>query len=262
MLRRLWPRVIYANVTSTLALFLVVAGGTAYAANTIRTGDIVDNEVTSADVRDDSLGFGGLGAQDLGPGSVRSSEVQDFSLGNGDFLTGSVDGRVVTDNSITSTDVQLSTLQGSDVAANTLAGADINESSLIMPPTTTVTFAGPSSAVSLNNDASFTKVVGKTLPAGSYAIVATANTSSGVAFRGDNVRDAVCELRNGGGFIGGATDRRVIPEAEFVKRTLSMNGGAQVPAGGGEVSLWCKSQSANETVDYAQMMITRVDGFF
>jgi hypothetical protein len=261
MLRKLCPRSVY-DVMAAIACFGVVAGGTAYAANTIATGDIIDNQVTSADVRDDNLGFGGLAAQDLGPGSVGSSEVKDNSLGNGDFLTGSVDGRVITDNSVASADVQLSSLQGSDVAANTLGGADINESSLVMPPTTTVTFAGPSSAVSLNNDTSFTKVVGKTLPAGSYAIVATANTSSGVAFGQTNVRDAVCELRNGSGFIGGAADRRAIPEAEFVKRTLSMNGGAQVPAGGGEVSLWCKSQSAFETVDYAQMMITRVDGFF
>jgi hypothetical protein len=91
--------------------------------------------------------------------------------------------------------------------------------------------------VSLNNDGSFTKVAGKFLPAGSWAITATANTTTGVAFQGDNVRDTVCELRNGANFIGGATDRRVIPEADFVKRTLSMNGGAQVSAGGGEVSL-------------------------
>ena len=78
---------------------------------------------------------------------------------------------MITDNSVTSADVQLSTLQGADVAANTLTGADIDESSLSLPQTpTTATFAGPPSAVSLNNDASFTKVVGRTLAAGSYAI--------------------------------------------------------------------------------------------
>ena len=78
---------------------------------------------------------------------------------------------------------------------------------------------------------------------------ATANTSSGASFGQDNTRDTACELRNGGGFIGGAADRRTIPDGQFVKRTLSMNGGAQVPAGGGEVSLWCKAQGAFETVD-------------
>ena len=265
MLHRLRCHLTYANVMSTLALFFALAGGTAVAldgSNTVFNDDIVNDEVTTADVRDDNLAFGGLYAQDLGPGSVGTSEVANNSLGNGDFLTGSVDSRVLTDNSVTSADVQLSTLQGADVAANTLTGADIDESSLSLPQTpTTNTFAGPSSAVGLNDDASFTKVVGKNLAAGSYAITATANTSSGASFGQDNTRDTVCELRNGGSYIGGAADRRTIPDGQFVKRTLSMNGGAQVPAGGGEVSLWCKAQGAFETVD-AQMMIIRLDGFF
>jgi hypothetical protein len=41
-----------------------------------------------------------------------------------------------------------------------------------------------------------------------------------------------------------------------------MNGGAQVPAGGGDVSLWCSSQfGSNERVEYAQMMLVQVGGF-
>ena len=44
-----------------------------------------------------------------------------------------------------------------------------------------------------------------------------------------------------------------------------MNGGALVPAGGGEVSLWCNSQigggSEGEGVEYAQMMMIQVGGF-
>ena len=76
-----------------LALFLVLSGGTAYAlagTNTVFSDDIVDgnvrsidvqdNGVYSADVRDDTLAAGGLGAVDLRPGSVRSSEVSDGSL--------------------------------------------------------------------------------------------------------------------------------------------------------------------------------------
>ena len=38
--------------------------------------DIVNNEVRSIDVRNDTLGGGGLGAIDLRPNSVRGSEVQ------------------------------------------------------------------------------------------------------------------------------------------------------------------------------------------
>src|SRR5215203_4595710 len=45
----------------------------------------------------------------------------------------------------------------------------------------------------------------------------------------------------------------------MVKATLSMNRGAQVPAGG-EVSLWCEAQLATGSIDYVQMMIIRLDG--
>ena len=61
--------------------------------------------------------------------------------------------------------------------------------------------------------------------------------------------------------MGSATDRRVIPIDESIKRSLTMNGGASLPAGG-EVSVWCRSQSATEIVTDAQVMIMQVGGFF
>ena len=67
MLRRL-GRHIRQNAVAWLALFVALGGTGAYAANTIATGDIIDNQVLSPDVRDDTLAFGGLAAQDLGPG--------------------------------------------------------------------------------------------------------------------------------------------------------------------------------------------------
>jgi hypothetical protein len=224
MLRALRPRSVY-DVFALVALVVAVGGTSAYAANTVFSSDIVDGEVKSVDI---------------GNGEVNSADVKDQSL----------------------TTFDVSTFLGADVVDNTLTGADINESSLSLPPTTTAAFAGPSNPPIWLDDA-FIRIAGKNLPAGSYAIAATANMT--VAFSG--VRDAVCELRNGSGFIGGATDRRENPASNSVKISLSMNGGAQVPAGGGEVSLWCRYQNARPdlflaSVSYAQMMIVRLDGFF
>jgi hypothetical protein len=73
---------------ATLAVFLVLSGGTAVAlsgSNTVFSDDIVDNEVYSADVRNDTLTGGGLGAVDLKPGSVGTSEVASNSLNGGDI---------------------------------------------------------------------------------------------------------------------------------------------------------------------------------
>jgi len=49
-------------------------------------------------------------------------------------------------------------------------------------------------------------------------------------------------------------------EADFVAVSLTLNGGAAVPAGGGEVSLWCQSQGG-ATVKQAQMMMIQVGSF-
>jgi hypothetical protein len=134
------------------------------------------------------------------------------------------------------------------------------------PGISTATFAFTGgNGVFLN--VSLRKVLSKNLPAGSWAIVATA-TVSGIT-SGEHIADAGCELRNGANVIGGTTDRRVFPGDQVLTRSLTMNGGALVPAGGGEVSLWCNSQigggsgvpGGSESVDYAQMMMIQVGGF-
>jgi hypothetical protein len=90
----------YANVMATIAVFGVLGGGAAYAANTIGSSDIINgqvksvdigtNQVESADVRDDTLSGGGLGAADLGPHSVRSNEVANDSLTGTDIAESSL----------------------------------------------------------------------------------------------------------------------------------------------------------------------------
>ena len=94
-----------------LALFLVLTGGVAYAANTIGSSDVINeslrvdlknndilgadiksNQVYSADVRDDTLTGGGLGTADLKAGSVRTSEVANNSLAGADIDEGTLTG--------------------------------------------------------------------------------------------------------------------------------------------------------------------------
>ncbi len=93
MLRRLRSRLTYANVMSTIAVFVALATGTAYAANTVFSTDIVDGQVKSVDV---------------GNGEILSADVKDQSL----------------------TTFDVSTFLGADVVDNTLTGADVDESTL------------------------------------------------------------------------------------------------------------------------------------
>ena len=80
-----------------LALFLVLTGGVAYAADTVFSADIVNgevksvdignNQVRSADVRDDGLADGGLAADDLQPDAVGSSEIAADSVGSSEVVS-------------------------------------------------------------------------------------------------------------------------------------------------------------------------------
>ena len=69
-----------SNVVGYIAIFLFALGGSAYATHpggkkTIDSVDIIDDEVFSADVANDTLAGGGLAAADLRPDSVGTSEV-------------------------------------------------------------------------------------------------------------------------------------------------------------------------------------------
>ena len=62
--------------TGTLALFLVLAGGTAYAANEWTSANIVDESLLIVDIKNGSL----LGA-DVKDGSIGGADVNEASLG-------------------------------------------------------------------------------------------------------------------------------------------------------------------------------------
>jgi hypothetical protein len=98
-----------------LALFLVIAGGTAYAANTIGSSDIINgqvmspdignNQVKSIDVRDDGQPEGGLGSVDIANNSLTSEDVMNNTVAGEDVGDGSLSGLDILDNSLGGSDV-------------------------------------------------------------------------------------------------------------------------------------------------------------
>jgi hypothetical protein len=98
---RIRDRLSYANVSATLALFLVLTGGSAIAltgTNTVDSGDIINGQVKTGDLA------GGATAA-VTSGKTRNDNLQ---------------GVDVKDESLTGTDVQ----------NNSLSGADVNEAGL------------------------------------------------------------------------------------------------------------------------------------
>ena len=79
-MRKLRAHLTYANVVSSLCLFLVLAGGAAYAANTIGSADIIDESILTQDVKN-----GEVRVADIGANAVRSAEIANGQVSGADL---------------------------------------------------------------------------------------------------------------------------------------------------------------------------------
>jgi len=100
MLSKLRPRSVY-DVMAAIACFGVLATGTAYAANTVFSADIVDGEVKTPDIASYA---------------VTNTKLASDSVGNPKLKTGAVNSAKVLDNSLTGTDIIESSLSGVKVS--------------------------------------------------------------------------------------------------------------------------------------------------
>jgi hypothetical protein len=114
MLARVRSRLTYANVTATIALF-VALGGTAYAAATIGSDDVIDNSLRSEDIKNETLRGG-----DLATNTIGSTRIIDDTLTADDIKNGTIG----------SSDIAANSLGGGRIADNSLKAADIDEGSL------------------------------------------------------------------------------------------------------------------------------------
>jgi hypothetical protein len=90
MVGRLWRRrPSHATVVAYLALAVALSTGTAYAANTIGSSDVIDNSLLSRDVHN-----GTLVADDLAVNTIGSGRIKDNSLTMNDIVGADVHGTI------------------------------------------------------------------------------------------------------------------------------------------------------------------------
>jgi hypothetical protein len=65
----------YANVMATLAFLIAVAGGTAYAADTIGSSDIINEAILSEDLKNGEVGTVDIGTNQVLPPDVRNERL-------------------------------------------------------------------------------------------------------------------------------------------------------------------------------------------
>ena len=135
-----------------LTLILVLASGTAYAAQHLAAGsvtskqvknsslrgiDVKDGGLTGADLADGSVtaadlapGTGTGGSPGLAPGSVDGTTVKDGSLTGADLAAGSVDGTTVKDGSIDYRDIADDGVGVADLAPGSVNSTTIEDGSI------------------------------------------------------------------------------------------------------------------------------------
>jgi len=138
--RRLRAAFSYANVVSTLCLFLVLGGGMAFAAtqlgkNTVGSKQLKKNAVTAAKVKANAITGakvkdGSLTGADLQNGSLGGAALQDGSVSAAKLADNSVGAAKLADGSVSGSKLQDGSVNGAKVQDGSLTGADINQSTL------------------------------------------------------------------------------------------------------------------------------------
>ena len=123
-----------------VAIFIALTG-TAVAANTVRSEDIVNgqvktedisnaNGVRSADVRDDTSIDGGLEAVDLSADSVGGSEILTDAVGSSEILTDAVGGTELAIDAVSSAEIRTDGVNASEIATDAVRGDEIRVNSI------------------------------------------------------------------------------------------------------------------------------------
>jgi hypothetical protein len=232
---RIRAHLTYANVIATIALFLILSGGTAVAldgSNTVFTDDIVNGEVKSEDI-------GGAEVQtgDLGPDAVTTGKIS-----NGD---------------VRSADVLDNNLNGGDIADASVTGADVDESSLAQVPSAALGGIGRSGTGNCNPGEDFftCRFVSITLPSPSRVLmIASANAHTdgsdahGTCLLATDVADlpetAMPTLVTDGSLVNGAGE------------ALTMSGVTPPMVGAHDFAIRCKQDMGD--MRYGPVQITAV----
>jgi hypothetical protein len=128
MVRWIRARLSYANVASTLALFLALGTGTAYAANEWTGENIVDQSLTAADIQIGTIGTlrvqdNSLQAIDLAPDSVGASEIATNAVGGSEIAAGVVGGSEIAAGAVGTSEIANNTVSSADLAGGGATGA-------------------------------------------------------------------------------------------------------------------------------------------
>jgi hypothetical protein len=125
MARQFRRRLTFANVCSLIALVVALGTGSAYAANTIGSEDIIDESIQSVDIKN-----GQVKNADLAGSAVTSPKIASAAVANSNIAPGAVDSNSVLDESLTSSDLATDSVGATEIADNSIDTGEIVDNSL------------------------------------------------------------------------------------------------------------------------------------
>lgn len=121
------PRLTYANVTSTLALFIALGGATAYAAQ-----KLPDNSVGEHQLRP-----GAITAEKIRKNAITSPKIKEGAIKQGKIANGSITAAKLTQGAVGNLNLQEGAVTNQKIATETITGDKILESTLSQVPSAT-----------------------------------------------------------------------------------------------------------------------------
>lgn len=157
-MKQIHKRLTYANVMSSIAVFLVIGGGAAFAAlgkntvgakqlkknavtnpkiadNAVRTGELADNAVTATELADAAVTLAKLAndsvtSAKIANAAVTSSELADAAVTLAKLAGNSVDASKVVDNTLAAADLAPNSVTSSEIATDAVNATEIADNSI------------------------------------------------------------------------------------------------------------------------------------
>jgi hypothetical protein len=143
---RIRPRLTYANVTSTLALFVALTGAGAYAA-----GQLAPRSVGARQLRP-----GAVTADKLRKKAVTAPKIEALAVKRGKIANEAISSEKIADGAVGSSKIPAGAITPEKIPADSLGGEKINEASLGRVPS--AASAGFASFAETSNPEAFAKV--------------------------------------------------------------------------------------------------------
>jgi hypothetical protein len=119
-------RLTYANVMSSLAVFLVLGGATAFAASNLAKNSVGPKQLKANAVTTAKIKKGAVTALKLGGGAVGGGALANGAVSADKIANGAVTGDKLGSNSVTGAKIASGAVTGDKIAPGSISGAAIN----------------------------------------------------------------------------------------------------------------------------------------